>query len=105
MRINPNAAALLSAGLLFSLTACDRSRDRIVGKWQAASGANAMVWEFSPDGAVKAGETAGKYTFGDRSRLKIQTPSATFVYEIELTDDTMVWTEPSGARTELKRVP
>ena len=105
VRIPSYAIALLCVGLLFSLAACDRSRARIVGKWRVGNDANAMVWEFSPDGAVKAGETAGKNTFGDRSRLKIQTPSATFVYEIELTDDTMVWKEPSGARTELKRVP
>ena len=97
--------ALFGAGILLVAAACDRPQDRIVGKWKVQNDASATVWEFSPNGAVKAGNTAGKYTFGDRSRLKIQTPSATFVYEIELKDDTMIWREPSGARTELKRVP
>lgn len=96
---------LLGVALLLLMPACDRTRDRIVGKWKVQNDASAMVWEFASDGAVKAGNTVGKYTFGDRSRLKIQTPSATFVYEIELKDDTMIWREPSGARTELKRVP
>ena len=98
-------AVLLGVAVLLLIQGCDRTRDRIVGKWKVQNDASAMVWEFSPKGAVKAGNIAGKYTFGDRSRLKIQTPSATFVYEIELTDDTMIWREPSGARTELKRVP
>ena len=97
--------ALLGVAVLLLMPACDRPRDRIVGKWKVQDDASATVWEFSPNGAVKAGNTAGKYTFGDRRRLKIQTPSATFVYEIELKNDTMIWREPSGARTELKRVP
>lgn len=101
----PHFAAVLGAGLLLLIPACDRPRDRIVGKWKVQNDASSMVWEFSPNGAVKAGNTDGKFTLGDRGRLKIQTRSATFVYEMELRDDTMIWKEPNGSRTELKRVP
>lgn len=87
------------------MTSCDHKRKGIVGKWQAAENPTAMVWDFSPKGAVKVGDTAGRYTFGDRGRLKIETPSATFVYELDLKGDTMVWKDPAGARMELKRIP
>ncbi len=90
--------------LLFFVASCDRARERLAGKWQAANDPNAMVWEFSANGALKAGETAGRYTLGDGRRIKIQTPRATFVYELELRDDVMIWKEASGARTELHRL-
>ena len=98
-------AFALRAGLLFAVAACDDSRNRIVGKWKVQNDASATVWEFSKNGALKAGNTSGKYTFGDRGRLKIQTQSATFVYEIEFTGDGMTWKDPNGSKTELKRVP
>lgn len=91
--------------LLLALVACDSSRKQIVGKWKTASGAEEMVWEFSPGGAVTMGGTPGRYSFGDNQRLKIETRAATFVYQIEFTgSDRMTWTNPSGAKTELQRV-
>ena len=84
---------------------CNRPQDRIVGKWKVQSDTGATVWEFSPNGTVTTGNTTGRYTFGDRSRLKIQTRSATFVYELQLKDDSMIWREANGSRTELTRVP
>lgn len=98
-------AALLGAGILLFTPACDQPRTRIVGKWKVQNDASATVWEFSPNGTVKAGNTEGRFTFGDRRRIKIQTQSATFVYEIELRDEVMIWTEPNGSRMELRRVP
>lgn len=92
-------------GLALTLSGCDQSQDRIVGKWKVQSDASATVWDFSKNGAVTAGNISGKYTFGDRRRLKIQTQSATFVYEIEFKDDAMIWKDPNGSRTELRRVP
>lgn len=103
--LSPVSIALWCAAFLLCLTACEQSRKRIVGKWQAADNANGMIWDFSPNGAVKVGDTAGRYTFGDRGRLKIETPSATFVYELDLKGDTMIWKDPKGARMELKRIP
>ena len=97
--------ALALSLTLLVVVACDNSQSRIVGNWKVQNDASATVWEFSKNGAVKAGNISGKYTFGDRGRLKIQTQFATFVYEIEMKDDAMTWKDPNGSRTELKRVP
>jgi hypothetical protein len=92
--------------LLSALAACEGPADRIVGKWQPSGGTSgAGVWEFSKNGGVKTPTGTGKYSFGDRKRLKIQTPFATFVYEVEISDDTMKWRDPNGSTTELTRVP
>jgi hypothetical protein len=93
--------------LLFvcALCACEGPADRIVGKWKVARDAGGAVWEFSKNGAVQTPNGAGKYSLGDRNRLKIQTPVATFVYEVEIAGDTMKWRDPNGATTELTRVP
>lgn len=95
---------LLLAAFCLSPAGCDRSREQIIGKWQAPKPSR-MIWEFQPDGVVHAGNVKGRYSFGDQSRLKIQTPSATFVYRFEFRDDAMIWTEPNGVRTELRRLP
>ncbi len=96
---------LLAAGLLPLLVGCGGPKDRIIGKWQTEESANPITWEFSKNGAVQAGNTSGRYSFGDGSRLKIETKFATFVYEIQFEDETMIWTEPNGSRTKLKRAP
>jgi hypothetical protein len=95
---------VLSFALLVAITSCQSPRDRIVGKWKVDGASDTMLWEFSKNGAVKNGNMTGRYTFGDRNRLKIQTQFATFVYEIELSGDKMVWKDPNGSRTELARV-
>ena len=102
MALRPRLA--LSLLLFFSIASCDNRKQQIIGKWQVEGGANPIVWEFSPNGAVRTGSTLGRYTFGDRGRLKIQTQFATFVYELELATDRMIWKEPNGSRTELKRL-
>lgn len=98
-------AATLWSLLLLGVAGCDTSHDQIVGKWKVDGDASAMVWEFAKNGGVKAGTSAGKYTFGDRNRLKIQTQFATFVYEVEFAGDRMIWKEPNGSRSELRRMP
>jgi len=99
--LRPRLAFLL---LLCTIASCDNRKQQIIGRWQVEGGANPIVWEFSPNGAVNAGTTQGRYTFGDRGRLKIQTQFATFVYEIELAKNRMIWKEPNGSRIELKRL-
>ena len=91
--------------LVFAGSACERPEDRIVGKWKVNGEATGVVWEFSKNGAVKTPTAAGKYSFGDRNRLKIQTQFATFVHEVEITGDTMKWRDAKGSTTELTRVP
>lgn len=62
-----------------------------------------MVWEFFENGKVSIGSTTGRYSFGGQKRLKIQTPQATSVYQMELRDDRMILQEPSGARLEFTK--
>ena len=81
---------------------CSRPQDQIIGKWKGAT--SSTVWEFSDKGVVNNGNTSGRYVFGDSHRLKIQMPAATFVYEIDLKEDRMIWKDPNGSQTELRRV-
>ena len=90
------AAALLSA--------CDSKEKQVVGKWKVAGGPETATWEFSASKAVDMMGRKGKYTFGDQGRLKVQTQSATFVYQVQLSADRMTLTEPNGTKVELERV-
>jgi hypothetical protein len=90
-----------SAILLSGMASCDNSQADIVGKWRTA-GENAMVWEFSKDSSILIGSTRGKYTFG-RNRVKIQTPSGTTVYQMDLSEDRMILISPGGSKMDLTR--
>ena len=94
---------LALVALLLTCAGCDKSRSRVVGKWKVVGGSSDVVWEFADNGSVSVGGISGKYTFGDRRRIKIQMPTATFVHQIEFADDRMIWKELSGTRTELTR--
>jgi len=61
-----------------------------------------MVWEFSKDSSILIGSTRGKYTFG-RNRVKIQTPSGTTVYQMDLSEDRMILISPGGSKMDLTR--
>ncbi len=63
-----------------------------------------MVWEFAQDRSVLMGSIKGRYTFGDRQRLKIETPWGTSIYQLELTDNRMVLTDPAGSRLVFTRI-
>lgn len=95
---------IASALLLFSLAGCGSSHHDIVGKWRAAGDSSAMVWEFSKDGSVLIGSTRGKYSFGDRDRIKIQTPFGTSIYQIESSEERMILVDPSGSKLEFTKV-
>lgn len=95
---------LASALLLWALAGCGRSDNDIVGKWRAAGDSSALVWEFSKDSSVLMGSTRGKYSFGDRNRVKIQTPFGTSVYQIEFSGETMILKDASGSKLEFTRL-
>ena len=95
---------VLMAVALFSSVACDRTESKIVGKWKVASAGEGAIWEFAANKGVDMSGRKGKYSFGDQGRLKVQTQFATFVYQLELSDDRMVLIEPNGTRLELERV-
>ena len=92
-----------SVVLLFALAGCGGHND-IVGKWRGTGDSSAMVWEFSGDGSVLMGSTRGKYSFGDRNRIKIQTPFGTSVYQVEFAEGQMVLIDPGGSKLVFARV-
>ena len=75
----------------------------MVGKWRMSQDANAIVWEFSKNGAVLIGNTRGRYTL-DRDRVKIETPFAKTVYHMEFSGDRMILREPDGPKIEFTRM-
>lgn len=90
--------------IALAFASCDSAPKQIVGKWRVEGDTSATVWEFTGNGSAQTGDLRGRYSFGDGNRLKIQTPAATFVYQIEIKGDRMTWKEPNGATTELTRV-
>jgi hypothetical protein len=94
------ALFVLIGGLLAS---CSHSNS-IVGKWQTPGDQSAMVWEFADNGGVTQGTIRGKYTFGDNQRLKIETPFATSVYQMELEGNRLTLTDSRGTRLKFTRV-
>jgi hypothetical protein len=91
-----------AATLLFAMAGCGSST--IVGKWRLMGGTDAILWEFSSNGAVLVGDVRGKYEFGDRDRIKIQTPFATTVYQMKISGDQMTLQEPGGSKLEFTRI-
>ncbi|HEX8679874.1 MAG TPA: hypothetical protein VF683_07935 [Chthoniobacterales bacterium] len=98
------AATLSIFAVLLALTSCGGPGKAIVGKWQVEGGAADAVWDFQANGTViTSNGVTGRYSFGDNNRLKIQTPSATFVHQLELQGDRMTWRDMSGGVTQLTR--
>src|SRR5262245_38018934 len=89
--------ALASAALLFVVAGCG-SNSSIVGKWRMSGAENQTVWEFLSNGSVLVGEVRGKYKFGDQGRIKIETPFATTVYLVTVSDEQLVLEELGGAK-------
>jgi hypothetical protein len=89
--------------LVWTIAGCGGPNREIVGKWHAA-GDDTMVWEFFDNGSMQMGDRRGRYSFGDRTRLRVVTPSATFVYGIDLAGDHMTLKEPRGPKLEFTRV-
>jgi hypothetical protein len=76
----------------------------IVGKWRMSGSSNATVWEFSENGSVLIANVRGRYRFGDQNRIKIETPFATSVYQLEISGDRMILREPGGPKLEFTRI-
>ena len=88
--------------LVFAMASCEHST--IVGKWRMMGGSNAILWEFSANGAVLVGDLRGKYEFGDQDRIKIQTPFATTVYQMKISGNRMTLQELGGSKLEFTRI-
>ena len=90
------------AVLVFALVGCGNST--IVGKWHMSGGSGETVWEFSKNGSVVIGNVRGRYKFGDQNRVKIETPFATSVYQLQISGDRMILRELGGPKLEFTRI-
>ena len=96
---------IFAVALLLGATAgCGGPSRDIVGKWRMSGDANAIVWEFSKNGSLLIGNDRGRYSFGDNNRVKIETPSAKSVYQMELSGDRLILNDPNGSKLELTRM-
>jgi hypothetical protein len=93
---------IIAIALVFVMAGC--GNPTIVGKWHMMGGSNATLWEFSANGAVLVGDVRGRYKFGDQDRIKIETPFATTVYQVKISDDRMTLQEPGGSKLEFTRM-
>src|SRR5436190_20615803 len=95
---------LIAASALVLLVMAGCGNSTIVGKWRMSGTENQTVWEFSSNGSVLVGEVRGRYKFGDQDRLKIETPFATTVYLLTLSNDQLVLQDLGGSKLEFTRV-
>jgi hypothetical protein len=95
---------MIIASAVLLLVGCQDRHGGIVGQWRAAGDANALVWDFSKDGSVLMGRIRGRYSLGNQQRLKIETPFATSVYQMELSAERMILREPNGSKLEFTRL-
>ena len=90
------------AVLVCAMAGCGNAT--IIGKWRMLGGSDATVWEFSKNGSVLIGNVRGRYTFGNQSRIKIETPFATSVYRMEISGGRLILREPGGPKLEFTRI-
>jgi hypothetical protein len=94
---------MASTVFLCVMAGCGGPSRELVGKWRMSQDANAIVWEFSKNGALLIGNTRGRYTL-DRNRVKIETAFAKTVYQMEFSGDRMILREPDGPKLEFTRI-
>lgn len=95
---------LIVLAALFALASCDRGQKQIIGKWKLNGSSGEVVWEFFDNGSLSAAGRSGRYSFGAGKRIKVQTPTATFVNQVKLEGDRMIWHAPDGSKQEFTRV-
>jgi hypothetical protein len=100
-RYKSRLGIIASTVLVCAIAGC--GNPTIVGKWRMSQDANAIIWEFSKNGALLIGNTRGRYTL-DRNRVKIETPFAKTVYQMEFSVDRMILREPDGPKLEFTRM-
>jgi hypothetical protein len=108
MKKNLSILFVVLLGLSLFLAACgggasvSRDPKAILGEWKSGE----MSFNFFDDGSV-AGSNAGQSFPGqfeyDGTNLKIKLEGAEVQpYTVEITGDTMTWTDPSGSQTFTK---
>jgi hypothetical protein len=102
VRYQPRLRIIVLAFLLSAMVGCENST--IVGKWQMSGGSGATIWEFSKNGSILIGDVRGRYKFGHQNRLKVETPFATSVFQLEISGDRMTLRELGGPKLEFTRI-
>jgi hypothetical protein len=102
VRCKTRLPIVVLAVLVSAMAGCGNSS--IVGKWRMSGAENQTVWEFSNNGSVLVGEVRGRYKFGNQNRIKIETPFATTVFQLEISGDRMILRELGGSKLEFTRV-
>jgi hypothetical protein len=102
VRHKPRLWLIVLAVLVSAMVGCGNST--IVGQWRLSGDSDAAVWEFSKNGSILIGNVRGRYKFGDQNRLKIETPFATSVYQLQISGDRMTLREVSGSKLEFTRI-
>lgn len=82
---------------------CGGPTRAIAGKWRM-SDSSETIWEFSKNGSVVTGSTQGRYSFGGGDRIKIETPFATSLYQMEFSGDHMTLRSPQGSKLEFTKI-
>jgi hypothetical protein len=95
--------AIVLAVTLCAIAGCGGPARAIAGKWRM-SDSNETIWEFAKNGSVVMGSTQGRYTFGGGNRIKIETPFATSLYQMEFSGDRMILRAPQGSKLEFTRI-
>jgi hypothetical protein len=93
---------IASAVLLCAIIGC--GNPKIIGKWRMSGSSSETIWEFSKNGSVLVGGARGRYKLGDQDRIKIETPFATSVYQLEISGDRLLLQEPGGTKLEFTRI-
>lgn len=102
VRYRPRLRIVVLAGLVSAMVGCENST--IVGKWHMSGGSDETVWEFSKNGSILIGDVRGRYKFGHQNRLKVETPFATSVFQLEISGDRMTLRELGGPKLEFTRI-
>ena len=101
----PQRHRLAAAAIVLSaLAACSGGSQELIGKWQTSEASGAMVWEFTGNGAIVQGPIRGRYSLGDNHRIKIETPQATSIYQMELAGDRLALTDSHGSKLTFTKV-
>ena len=93
---------IIAMVVAFAMAGCGHST--IVGKWRLMGGSDAILWEFSANGAVLVGDVRGRYKLGHEDRMKIETPFATSVYQVKISGDRMTLQQLGGSKLEFTRI-
>jgi hypothetical protein len=88
--------------LLFVMAGSGKSSN--VGKSRMSVTEKKTLRDFTGNGSVHEGQVRGRYKLGDQDRLKIETPFATTVYVVNVSNDQLVLQDLGGSKLEFTRL-